>query len=46
MRNPEAAIVEEDIVEAIEAREAKVNRLARHGEDYKMSEALQNVGKK
>ena len=45
---PKAASKEEDIAEAVEAWEEKINRLARHGDDYKMPEnfkkvALQNI---
>ena len=42
MLNPKQAAKEEDIAEAIEMWEEKVNRLARHGEDYKLSEALKS----
>ena len=37
MMNPKQAAKEEDIAESIEMWEEKVNRLARHGEDYKLS---------
>ena len=40
MMNPKPAAKEEDIAEAIEMWEEKVSRLARHGEDYKLSDAL------
>ena len=43
MMNPKPASKEEDIAEAIEMCEENVNRLARHGEDYKLSEALKEV---
>ena len=46
MMNPKPAAKEEDIAEAIEMWEEKVNRLARHGEDYKLSEALKKVALK
>ena len=43
MTNPKQPVKEDDIAEAIEMWEEKVNRLARHGEDYKLSEALKKV---
>ena len=46
MMNPKPAAREEDIAEAIEMWEEKVNRLARHGNDYKLSEALKKVALK
>ena len=46
MMNPKPATKEEDIAEAIEMWEEKVNRLARHGDDYKLSEALKKVALK
>ena len=46
MMNPKPAAKEEDIAEAIEMWEEKVNRLARHGDDYKLSEALKKVALK
>ena len=46
MMNPKPAAKEEDIAEAIEMWEEKVNRLARHGADYKLSEALKKVALK
>ena len=41
--NPKQAAEEEDIAEAIEMWEEKVNRLARYGEDYKLPEAMQRL---
>ena len=41
--HPKAAGKEEDIAEAIEAWEDKNNRLARHGDDYKMPVNFKNV---
>ena len=46
MMNPKPAAKEEDIAEAIEMWEENVNRLARHGDDYKLSEALKKVALK
>ena len=46
MMNPKPAAKEDDIVETIEMWEENVNRLARHGDDYKLSEALKKVGLK
>ena len=46
MMNPKQAVKEEYIAEAIEMWEENVNRLARHGEDYKLSEALKKVALK
>ena len=46
MMNPKQAAKEEYIAEAIEMWEEKVNRLARHGEDYQLSEALKKVALK
>ena len=43
MMNPKPAAKEEDIAEAIEMWEEKVNRLARHGEDCMLSEVLKRV---
>ena len=43
MMNPKPAAKEEDIAEAIEMWEENLNRLARHGEDYKLSDALKKV---
>ena len=40
---PRVAGKEEDIAEAIEAWEENINRLARHGDDYKMPEKSENV---
>ena len=46
MMNPKPAAKEEEIAEAIEMWEEKVNRLARHGDDYRLSEALKKVALK
>ena len=46
MMNPKPAAKEDDVAVAIEMGEKKVNRLARHGEDYKLSEALKKVALK
>ena len=46
MMNPKQAAKEEDIAEAIEMWEEMVNRVARHGEYYKLSEALKKVALK
>ena len=43
LMNPKQVAKEEDIVEAIEVCEGNVNRLARHGDDYKLSETFRNV---
>ena len=45
-RNPKAAAKEEETSEAIEAWEEKMNRLARHGDDYKMAENFKKVALK
>ena len=45
MMNPKPAATEEDIAEAIEMWKEMVNRLARHGADYKLSEALKKVSR-
>ena len=39
MMDPKPASREDDIAEAIDMWEEKVNQVARHGEDYKLSEA-------
>ena len=44
--NPKAASKEEDIAEVIENWEEKVNRLARHGESYRLPEAFKKVALK
>merc|ERR1712025_1271692 len=41
--NPKAASKEEEVAEAIEVWEEKVNRLARHGEAYQLPEAFRKV---
>ena len=41
--NPKAVAKEEDIAEAIEVWEEKVNRLARHGDDYRLPVTFRNV---
>ena len=46
MMSPKPAAKEDDIAEAIEMWEEKRNRLAIHGEDYKLSEALKKVALK
>ena len=40
---PKAASREEDIAEAVEAWQEKINMLARHGDDYKMPENFKKV---
>ena len=40
---PKAASKEEGIAEAVEAWEEKINRLATHGDDYKMPENFKKV---
>ena len=44
--NPNQAAKEENIAEAIEMWEDKMNRLARYGEEYQMSEAFKKVALK
>ena len=44
--NPKPAAKEEDIAEAIEMWEEKVNRLARHGDEYRLSETFRKVALK
>ena len=46
MMNPNQAAKEYDIAETMEMWEEKVNRLARHGEYYKLSGALKKVAMK
>ena len=46
LMNPKQAAKEEDIAEAIELWEEKVNRLARHGEDFQLNEAFKKVALK
>ena len=46
LMNPATAAKEEEIAEAIERWEEKVNRLARHGEDYRLPEAFKEVALK
>ena len=46
LMDPKPAAKEADVAEAIEQWEEKVNRLARHGEDRKLSEALREVALK
>ena len=43
LMNPKAASKEEDIAEVIETWEEKVNRLARHGDAYRLLEAFNKV---
>ena len=43
MMNPKPAAKEEDVAEAIDMWEEKVNRLARHREDYRLSEAFKKA---
>ena len=44
--NPKAASKEEDIAEVIATWEEKVNRLARHGDAYRLPEAFKKVALK
>ena len=46
LMRPAQAAKEENIAEAIELWEEKVNRLARHGEDYQSNEAYKKVALK
>ena len=46
LMNPKPAAKEEDIAEAIEMWEEKVNRLARHGDEYRLSETFKHVALK
>ena len=46
LMNPKAASREEDIAEVIETWEEKVNRLARHGDAYRLPEAFKKVALK
>ena len=46
LMNPKAASREEYIAEAIETWEEKVNRLARHGDAYRLPEAFKKVALK
>ena len=41
--SPSQAAKEENVAEAIELWEEKMNRLARHGEEYQLSEAFKKV---
>ena len=43
LMNPKPAAREEYIAETIEVWEEKVNRLARHGDDYRLSETFRKV---
>ena len=44
--SPTQAAKEENISEAIELWEEKMNRLARHGEEYQLSEAFKKAALK
>ena len=44
--SPKAAAKESDVAEAIEAWEEKVNRLAQHGEEYRLPESFKKVALK
>ena len=46
LMNPKPAAKEEEIAEAIEMWEEKVNRLARHGDEYRLSETFKKVALK
>ena len=46
LMNPKQASKETDAAEAIEQWEEKVNRLARHGEEYQLNEAFKNIALK
>ena len=46
LMNPKAAGREEEIAEVIETWEEKVNRLARHGDAYRLPEAFKKVALK
>ena len=46
LMHPKQAAKEEDIAEAIELWEEKVNRLARHGEEFQLNEAFKKVALK
>ena len=46
LMDPNAAAKEADVAEAIEQWEEKVNRLARHGEEYQLYECFKKVGRK
>ena len=41
--DPKRAAKEEDVAEAIELWEEKVNRLARHGEEYQLNKSFEKV---
>ena len=43
LMNPNQASKETDVAEAIEQWEEKVNRLARHGEEYQLNETFKNI---
>ena len=46
LMNPKQARKETDVAEAIEQWEEKVNRLARHGEEYQLNETFKNISLK
>ena len=46
LMNPKQASSETDVAEAIEQSEEKVNRLARHGEEYQLNETFENIALK
>ena len=46
LMDPKQAAKEEDVAEAIEQWEEKVNRLGRHGEEYQVNETLKKVALK
>jgi len=46
LMDPKAAAKESDVAEAIEQWEEKVNRLARHGEEYQLNESFKKVALK
>ena len=43
LMDPKQASKEADVAEAIEQWEEKVNRLARHGEEYQLNESFKKV---
>ena len=46
LMDPKTAAKEADVAEAIEQWEEKVNRLARHGEEYQLNESFKKVALK